>query len=591
MRLRPAIVVLAGVVGMLWSSPSDARQTPTFTKDVAPILYKNCSQCHRPNEVAPMPLMTYEQVRPWARSIKSKVLKKEMPPWGVGESTLKFSNDRQMSEKEIFTLVSWVDAGAPKGNDADLPAPPSYPGGWKFNREPDVVIKMPVEFTIEPRSEYPMLDFYVPIPWTDGMKLIQMSEARPSNKAVVHHITVSLVTFPPGTEVIDGQPFTTDASGKRVPLDRRAARITEQKLPSELQIPREPGEKPDRLSSVGGFTTLLAYVAGRGFDDHPDGVGTPALARASTSTSTCTTRRPGAPRSIDPKSGLWFAKEPLKKFHFRTPINERQHVNGKLVRGAGAGCRGCRGRPRVAGRDGGDDLVVQRAAADSAVHGRLHGHVGTGDHAGHHHQRLLSAHARARKVGRVQAWSYPDGKEQLLFDVPHYRFDWQERYVLAEPLEDSQGQHAEVQGGVRQLREQPAQSESRQGSVLVRAELGRDEPRLDRIHARQAAAAEEIRCLECLRCLSAWVGARAGRDRSSSPLDAQVPHGAAERVDAESRPADQAGRCRAAPRFRQLLSRHVDVRRPTRRIACSALAANRRAPSPIESSPTDSTKR
>ena len=109
---------------------------------------------------------------------------------------------------------------------------PSYPGGWKFNREPDVVIKMPVEFTIEPRSEYPMLDFYVPMPWTDGMKLIQMSEARPSNKAVVHHITVSLVTFPPGTEVIDGQPFTTDASGKKVPLDRRTARITEQKLPT-----------------------------------------------------------------------------------------------------------------------------------------------------------------------------------------------------------------------------------------------------------------------------------------------------------------------------------------------------------------------
>ena len=96
---------------------------------------------------------------------------------------------------------------------------------------------MPVEFTIEPRSEYPMLDFYVPVPWTDGMKLIQMSEARPSNKAVVHHITVSLVTFPPGTEVIDGQPFTTDASGKRVPLDRRTARITEQRLPSESADP------------------------------------------------------------------------------------------------------------------------------------------------------------------------------------------------------------------------------------------------------------------------------------------------------------------------------------------------------------------
>ena len=82
MRLRPAVVVLIGSFVVASAAPSDARQAPTFTKDVAPILYKNCSQCHRPNEVAPMPLMTYDQVRPWARSIKSKVLKREMPPVG-----------------------------------------------------------------------------------------------------------------------------------------------------------------------------------------------------------------------------------------------------------------------------------------------------------------------------------------------------------------------------------------------------------------------------------------------------------------------------------------------------------------------------
>ncbi len=118
-----------------------------------------------------------------------------------------------------------------------------------------------------------------------------------------------------------------------MPLDRRTARITEQKLPSDFQIPREPGEKPDRLSSVGGFTTLLAYVAGRGFDDHPDGVGTPALPGQYINFNMhyTPTGRPEVDRS---EVGLWFAKEPLKKFHFRTPINERQHVNGKLVRGA-----------------------------------------------------------------------------------------------------------------------------------------------------------------------------------------------------------------------------------------------------------------
>ena len=431
MKVRPAVVVCCGVFILGWSAFASG-QTPTFTRDVAPILYKNCSQCHRPNEVAPMPLMTYEQVRPWARSIKSKVVKKEMPPWGVGRSTLKFSNDRQISDQEIATIAKWVDAGAPKGNDADLPEPPSYPGGWKFNSEPDVVVKMPVEFTIEPRAEYPMLDFYVPVPWTDGMKLIQMSEARTSNKAVVHHITVSLVTFPPGTEVIDGQPYTTDASGKKVPLDRRQARITEQRLPPEFQIPREPGEKPDRLSSVGAFTTLLAYVAGRGFDDHPDGVGTPALPGQYINFNMHYT--PTGRVEVDRSEvGFWFVKGEPKKFHFRTPINERQHVNGKIVRGE---------IPDAADVEAGRVSQGATAANVSAFSGlppippymadftvtselKITQDITINGFYPHMHVRGKSAEYRV---------VYPDGKEQLLFDVPRYRFDWQERYVLAEPL-------------------------------------------------------------------------------------------------------------------------------------------------------------
>ena len=424
-------------------------------------------------------------MRPWARSIKSKVLKKEMPPWGVGQSTLKFSNDRQMSEKEIFTLVSWVDAGAPKGNDADLPPPPEYPGGWKFNREPDVVLKMPVEFKIEPRSEYPMLDFYVPIPWTDGMKLIQMSEARPSNKAVVHHITVSLVTFPPGTEVIDGQPFTTDAAGNSVPLDRRTARITEQKLPAELQIPREPGEKPDRLSSVGGFTTLLAYVAGRGFDDHPDGVGTPALPGQYINFNMhyTPTGRPEVDRS---EVGLWFAKEPLKKFHFRTPINERQHVNGKLVRGA---------IPDAADVEAGRVSQGATAATISSFSGLppippyMADFTVTSELAITQDITIngFYPHMHVRgKVGGVQGglsgWPRAVAVRGAAVSL---RLAGALRARLA--VEDPEGELAEVSRRVRQLGGQPAQSQSRQGSVLVRAELGRDEPRLDRIHARQAA--------------------------------------------------------------------------------------------------------
>ena len=440
MRLGFATLALLGM--MIAGPPTDAAaqtgvETPTFTRHVAPILFKNCSQCHRPNEVAPMSLMNYEEARPWARSIKSKVLKGEMPPWGVGESTLEFSNDRRMSKQEIDTIVAWVDGGAPKGNAADMPPPPAYPGGWKFNSEPDVVVKMPVEFVIEPKSEYPMLDFYVPIPWTEGMKLIQMSEARPSNKSVVHHITVSLVTLPPGTELIDGQPYTTDASGKKVPLDRRATRLSEAKLPTELQVPREPGEKPDRLSSVGGFTTLLAYVAGRGFDDHPDGVGTPALPGQYLNFNMHYT--PTGRRETDRSEvGLWFAKEPIKKFHFRTPINERQHVNGKLVRGP---------IPDAADVEAGRVSQGATAATISSFSGLppippyMADFTVTSELAITQDITINGFYPHMHVRGKSARYSvvYPDGREQLLFEVPRYRFDWQERYVLTESLKIPKG--------------------------------------------------------------------------------------------------------------------------------------------------------
>jgi hypothetical protein len=96
---------------------------PTFTKDVAPIVYDKCASCHRPGEVAPMTLMSYDDVRPWAKAIKSKVASREMPPWAADpDHSLKMRNDRSLSREQISTIVAWVDGGAPKGNDADLPA-------------------------------------------------------------------------------------------------------------------------------------------------------------------------------------------------------------------------------------------------------------------------------------------------------------------------------------------------------------------------------------------------------------------------------------------------------------------------------------
>jgi hypothetical protein len=127
-----------------------AADTPTFTKDVAPIFQAKCEACHRPDSMAPMSLQTFEEARPWARSIKARVLAQQMPPWHIDKTVgiQEFKNDRSLSEKEIATIVAWVDGGAPKGDPKDMPAPVQWPGeqGWLLAKnfgatEPDLVIR------------------------------------------------------------------------------------------------------------------------------------------------------------------------------------------------------------------------------------------------------------------------------------------------------------------------------------------------------------------------------------------------------------------------------------------------------------------
>src|SRR6266481_4192846 len=135
MRLDPVIA------GLLFTFGSTAATNPvavTFTKDVAPVLQKNCQECHRAGESAPFSLLTYEQARPWAKAMKEAVLLKKMPPWFADGHFGKFSNDRSLTQKEIDTLVAWADAGAPQGDAKDLPPPVHFVDGWRI-RKPDLV--------------------------------------------------------------------------------------------------------------------------------------------------------------------------------------------------------------------------------------------------------------------------------------------------------------------------------------------------------------------------------------------------------------------------------------------------------------------
>ena len=176
-------------VGIL-SSVALAAAAPTFTKDVAPILYQRCVACHRPDNIAPMSLLDYKSARPWAKAIREAVLSRKMPPWFADPRWGHFSNDARLSAAEIDTIKAWVDDGAKEGNPGDLPSPPVFAEGWQLGK-PDIVIDIGEDHEVTP-GEDAYEHFTVPTNFSAG-KWIRAAEIRPGNRQAVHHVHVLLV--------------------------------------------------------------------------------------------------------------------------------------------------------------------------------------------------------------------------------------------------------------------------------------------------------------------------------------------------------------------------------------------------------------
>ena len=182
------LVIAFGVVAIA-SGPADAKKSDvTFNRDVAPIFFNNCVQCHRPGEIAPMSLMSYKDARPWARSIKEKVATGVMPPWHADPHYGSFANDRRLSEKDINTIATWVDQGAKEGIAKDLPAAPQFLEGWNIGK-PDVVFYLPQEYAVPASGVVEYKYFKVATNFKED-KWIQAAEIRPGVRGVVHHIIV-----------------------------------------------------------------------------------------------------------------------------------------------------------------------------------------------------------------------------------------------------------------------------------------------------------------------------------------------------------------------------------------------------------------
>ena len=246
-RKRLAIVIaalgmlfLAGLAAQTSEQKTPTSSTPTFYKDIVPILQDKCQSCHRSGEAAPMPLVTYEQTRPLAGKIAAAVEMKMMPPWFADSRYGHFANDPSLSAEQIATMGAWATAGAPPGNSQEAPAPRNWNEGWNIPA-PDAVVNMQKPVRIPARGEVEYTYEIVATHFAQD-EWVQAAEVRPSSAAHVHHAVVYI--RPPDSTWLRhapvGEPFT--ATMLNDPEERRQAHETT----SDLLLVYAPGSAPDR---------------------------------------------------------------------------------------------------------------------------------------------------------------------------------------------------------------------------------------------------------------------------------------------------------------------------------------------------------
>jgi peroxiredoxin/mono/diheme cytochrome c family protein len=193
---KPVSVATTPVTGCLITrnKTNSAKSAIAYSNQIARIFQKRCQECHRPGEIGPFSLLTYGQAKGWADMIQETVSSGRMPPWYADPHYGNFANDRRLSKEDRETLLAWIDQGCPEGDAKDLPEPTQWHDGWWIGK-PDVVISMPKEFDVPAdggKGGVPYQYFTVPTNFTED-RWIQAAEARPGNRAVVHHI-IAFVT-------------------------------------------------------------------------------------------------------------------------------------------------------------------------------------------------------------------------------------------------------------------------------------------------------------------------------------------------------------------------------------------------------------
>lgn len=239
---------------------------PNFHSDVLPILQERCQGCHRAGEIGPMPLVTYKDVRPWAKAIRESVVTRRMPPWHADASAGHFRNNPTLTRAEIDTIRAWADAGAAEGDPKKAPPAREFIDGWSIGK-PDVILETPKPYSVPASGTIEYTDIIIPTGFTED-KWIEKVEIRPGNRAVVHHI--SMYIREPGVNWLRkypvGEYFVQDGRG----LGGREQRPWETRFGGYA-----PGAPPERLPP--GYARLFKAGSDLVIEVHYTTNGKPAL--------------------------------------------------------------------------------------------------------------------------------------------------------------------------------------------------------------------------------------------------------------------------------------------------------------------------
>jgi hypothetical protein len=383
------LMVMGVLVATGTTTAQDAAAAPvTFTKDVLPILQKNCQSCHRPGQIAPMSLLTYEQARPWARAIRAKVVAREMPPWFADPQHGSFANDRSLEQADIDTIAKWADAGAPQGDPKDAPAPIEWAeDGWQIT--PDLIVRGP-EFRVPARPPQNVIEWataLMPSGFTKDTWITSL-EIKPSDLAVTHHICMTFV------------PHRANASyyvwnWSESPRDEEGVATDAGATPAGAATGSD-GQAVGASGFGGGFS---CYVPGVQADDY---------------------RKFDAARLIPANSDISFA------VHY-TPTG-KEVVDRPLI--------GFTVAEQPAGKQW-IGYAISGASADFAIPPQEPNYKSPpaeAEFAADVWLVQMMPHMHLRGKDMTYRLIYPDGREEVVLNVPKYDFNWQIVYNPIKPI-------------------------------------------------------------------------------------------------------------------------------------------------------------